>query len=436
MAEIPQQRYTPAGPGGSGLSQKLEGFKNKFLTVAYNENVKTGIRRAAEVEFTDRDGDGVTDAPEFKNNNFFSSVHNKAYNKALEAGYVASLDNDIRGGLTRIELEHSSNAEGYKAAVQGFRQSIRKEVDPRVRRIALQSLDQRYARDYVKVLTRDREKQRAKSFQETTFVADSLLEEARGFSRGDDPIAAAQTLEHYNAVKDQQVEAGLITPVEAIVQKRKANALLHEDNLRGDVKRLVEAGEAEKALTSLSNFYHKNIPGLNVTEKDAINNRIVAEYHQSISIQRQLENAELADFEMSQKDAEADIYRCINDGTCGGEMVDDYLRDRKITLEGARRLNNQLNNKGKGVNDFDLINQLQEDMEERDVEAQIKAAGGTDLQEVWVNRLLKENRDAREARKAAAEEAAEAAQDKKVAKKVAYRSHPHLKDEREYRGIL
>lgn len=393
------QTGTGAAQGFLSLADKLQQFKSLSDTA-----VKAGIGEIKQTQATrgavtgaavpiERDG-GVTKKPVFKEETFFGGIEARAHNKALASSYLASIKNDVRTGVARIEAENPDNLIGYNEAVKGFSAGMLKNADPSVRQQLTQALDDRITTSRISVQNSAVKQQNEIAGQELEASAQTHLEEALRFSRNGDRVSAVSGLVDYFDAIDSQVEAGFMTAPVAAEKKRAAELQATQDNIVGNVSRLTSGGRSLEALDILTRFDDKIPAGMSVDEHEDLTSAMRSEINEQINIRNRQESEEDRLVTDGQNSQYANLSIGLSTGSSGMNDFVGALRENKITGSQFDKLVNTLNRRGQGITNFPLVNtirgEIQSGNDPADIKNTIIANSGTNLTEAMANSLLGE----------------------------------------------
>lgn len=337
---------------------------------------------------------GVTQKPEFKEEKFFGGIEARAHNKALRSSYLASLKNDIRKGVARIESENASNLIGFNEGIQGFASGILKGVDPSVRQDVIGALDDRVTSSQISVQNATIKAQNDLAAQDLEAGAETSLDEALSFARNGDLTSSASGLIDYSAIIDSQVEAGFLSPGEAVERKRDAELRATHENIVGNVQRLTAGGRSLDALDVLSKV-RENIPkGMSVEEHSDLTSAMSSQINAEINIRNRKESEEEDIVIQSQESNYVNLTIGVATGTSTMNDAVRGLRNGKISESQFDKIANTLNRRGQGINSFPLMNTIREDIRNGEDPSEIKdtiiANSGTNLTEATAASLIAE----------------------------------------------
>lgn len=127
QVQIGQIDTSSGARGFLSLSDRLEGFKQQQFAA------------------TDRAISVAQEEKRIKTNEEIK------HQKALRDGHIASINNDNRESVARIEAENPDNLIGFNESAEGYRRGVLKGVDPSLRLIVEQDLDNKITSARIKV---------------------------------------------------------------------------------------------------------------------------------------------------------------------------------------------------------------------------------------------------------------------------------------------
>lgn len=383
---------TGLGAAGASLSlvDKLEGFKTQAFGAAEQRAIQRGAQEARETALV-RMG-GITQAPEFKEVGFFGSVEAQAHNKTLRAGYLASLDNDNRAAISDISARNSDNLIKFNDEMESYAKSVINSVDPSIRQLVAQDLEQKIITARGKVQAADIKRQKDISLGQIELAAQDTLDDSLLSAREGDITASGQSLQDLFAIYDGQVESGLLIPSEAELKKRDAELKVTREVMIGGVKQKIKDGDFNGAIEAIVKTRERVPKGFTIEEHDEVITAMTSEVNEALSLNNKLEDEERELSKSAQQSEFVSLYTGIAQGTNNVQDVLRKLNDGKISPEQATKLTNILNTRGKGIDDWSLVTRIQDAIENgEDARDTIIANSGTNLTEATAASLLAKN---------------------------------------------
>lgn len=279
------QTRTQAASGLRALGQKFERFGQMKMQEMQQQAIEEEQRagRAAFVK---------GEKPRFKEEGgVIGGVSAKAYNKGLKHAYMASLSNDVRTDLERIERENPDDVEAYSAQVAANRAALVKEVDPVVLPDVLEKFDAYTTAGQIKIADAEARKNRANSVYEANqhikTTADNLIIN----SRSGELEQAKQSLIEVREALESQVDADMISRAEAEDKFNNIKVAAATQGYVGDYERLFEEKGAEVAYKELSELPTKPPQGYSQPQWDAAK----ADIRQALNRKQSIANAFVQD---------------------------------------------------------------------------------------------------------------------------------------------
>ena len=230
----PVDATTGAASGLLSLADRIDAFGQQALGVATAELTERATKRGLESAAAEKlvKKGGVTQAPEFKEERFIGGVEIKSHNKALRSAFLASLSNDIRENIGRIQIESPDDIIQFNEKVTGLRKGILQGVEPQFRNDVAEFFDSKATIAGLNVRGKDVARQNAEAEDQIVKSIDAASNEAfRSARNGDIESAGENTIEAFVAI-DAAVDSGFITESEAVGQKREIERETAEQSLR------------------------------------------------------------------------------------------------------------------------------------------------------------------------------------------------------------
>lgn len=342
------------------LADRLEGFKSMTLGIAEQRASKRGQETAAAVKLEKEQG--VTKAPEFQEERFIGRIESIAHNKALRAGYIASLDSDIKTNIARIQNENPDDIIAFNESIEGFRKGVLQSADPTVRQSVGIAMDERISNSRLKVQDATIAKQREDAKQTLLINEKDIFDDAVLAARNGDLRQSALSLTDYFTNIDAQVEAGFITASAGEEKKRTVELESANQNLIGQIRTKTDQGDFQGVLKDLERLRSKVTAGRSVEEHENLLKGLTAEVTESLNIRNKIESLEDEEIKVEQINNFTTRFKGIVEPGSGlSTSVADITRDLangNLTETQATQLTNTLNNRGQGVDNFSLINTI------------------------------------------------------------------------------
>jgi len=235
------------------LADKLETFKNESFARAETEAIQRGTALGEQAELT-REG-GITQAPALREEQVIGGIEIKAHNKALQAAYLSSLNNDNREAIGRISAENPDSIIGFNESIESYRKGVLDSIEVSMRPLVAQDLDNKISSARIQVQGNDIRKQD----REAAAILSDGAEQAANASfsavrNGDIVLAGEERIAAFGNI-DALVESGKLGLDKANSQKREIDRELTEQGIRRGIDPLSSI-EAYAAIDELS----KNIP--------------------------------------------------------------------------------------------------------------------------------------------------------------------------------
>jgi hypothetical protein len=393
----PIQTSTGTAQGMMSLADRLESFKSlsgAVIDVGVQKEkeraVQRGIKSAGEVELEKKEG--ITQAPEKKEKTFFGGIEAAAHNKALGAAYLASLSNDVREGIGRIEAENQDNLIGFNESIKGWAKGMLEGVDPSVRQELSLRINDRATTSRLAVQNATIEKQNKEASEALTISSQKALDEALTFSSNGDLPSAASGLIEYNKIIDSQVEAGFLSNAAAQEKKRDAELRATHENLVGNIRRIANGGKSLDAVNLITEAQQKIPTGMSVDEHQDLTAAMIAELNQGIN-NKNREDIKVGKLSKQEQSLNySNLAIGVATGKSDANSIIRSLKSGNITEQQFDKLLNTLNKRGQGVDSFQLINLVETEIRQggdgEAVRNTIISNIGTNLTESTGQRLL------------------------------------------------
>ncbi|MDG1997041.1 MAG: hypothetical protein P8J14_11140 [Emcibacteraceae bacterium] len=259
--------------GASGLLNRLNQFKKSTDRLITTTETKKGQEEAQQVNLEKETVEGslgrehqVTSKPKKKESGFFEDVFSGGagtaqYNKVLETAYLASLGNDTKEAINKIEAENPDNILGFNEKAEGYAAGVMATVDPAARQQVKQFIDGQVSNSRSRVHRATIKKNKANAIAESNEAITSFGNEAASLAREGNSEGAAEAALQSFAVIDGLVESGDLMADKAANVKREINREMTEQVSRKKFDDLLSTKGVDEAQAELDKIRGKNPKG-------------------------------------------------------------------------------------------------------------------------------------------------------------------------------
>ena len=318
------------------------------------------------------------------------SIFDQAYNNALTKAYVAGVDTDARENINRLLTDNPDDIESFDEAVNAYRSGVTQNISEEFRPLINQSMDQMVASARAQV----HQAQTAKNLKnaDDTFIrsyeiaSNAALKAAR---IGDDESAMIGRMNAFATI-DARVEAGTITRAAGETHKQNLIVATEGEKARGGLQAIIKNRGAVAAVEFINAVAETPVSDFTLEQQEALADVLRADLNEYIS----LTNIQEAQAEKDLKARQTENFTSLYVGIINGETdVGDITRTAmagNLTQSQQTTLINVMNNRGKGIDDFNLVYEIETLMFDNPEEAraQIMRNTGTLLTESTAASLL------------------------------------------------
>ena len=359
-------RFTPTGVDTSQARrlEALSGLAEKVGGLAYEVGADIQERRGLEAGL--KAGQQAAAKGEIieTQKGFLSqiSVFDQAYNNALSKAYVAGVDNDARENINRLLTDNPDDIEAFDAAVNSYRTGVTQNIAEEFRPLIDQSMDQMISSARSQV----HQAQTAKNLKnaDDTLIrsAQTATDAALKASRiGDDESAMIGRMNAFSAF-DARVEAGTMTPAAAETAKQNLIVATEGEKARGGLQAIIKNRGAYAAVEFINAVAETPVSDFTLEQQEALADVLRADLNEYIS----LTNIKDAQDEEALKARQNENFTSLYVGVINGETdIGDITRTAlagDLSNTQLTTLTNVMNTRGQGVDDFDLIYDIQTQM--------------------------------------------------------------------------
>jgi len=360
----PVDTSTGVTQAASSLSDRLGQFSNQLAQqtahVAQARSAERGAESGEAVQLRDEQGQLIK--PEFKEKpRVIGGIEVAAFNKSLRARYLAEQDLDIRENVARIAAENPDNLLAFNDAMEGYTKALTENVEPSVRGAVTENLRDLTSDARIKVQTAGIKREQAVNDEVRAKAIETLSDEAIRFAKDGNQIGASEALIQLRETMNSFVGQPGIDQhsVETAFEQIQKNVAVQ--NIRAATRNAAYApGGIKAAAHAIFNFRDDPLPGFTVNEQENIYKSLVSDLNQVVSLKNKQEDNDKEFIEKSQANASEGLYLDVIGGDIGAGEVIQALESKEISLPQAEKLIAVINNRGAGVDDYTLINNIQD----------------------------------------------------------------------------
>ena len=363
----PQNMDTGAARGIQSLAHRLDQFASAIKSESVRAGKRIGAREGQEVEFGTQtvDGHEVAVAPERRKASLLDIIttageRTSAYNKVVGTAYIAALGNDNRQALASIEIDNPNDMVAYNTKVDGYKTGVMEGVDPALRGAVLDQLDTLHTSGQIRVNQRAVTRQiEIADVKRTEAIAGSSSAAIR-LARTGDEVGAAQALLETKVLLNSFVgQPGYDQASADFAYKQVQKTVAAEHMFSGVIRQAESPGGIPKAVGMIRKFRDANITNFTVEEQDAMFKTLVSDLNMVISLQHKEEDDEARTVTAIQKEKSGELFLGITIGSMSTSDVVVALASKQISGTQANMLLQVVSNRGSGVDDFTLINEIE-----------------------------------------------------------------------------
>ena len=346
--------------------EALAGLADQVRDTAF----KFGAKRAEEIGAAE----GLTagqqaaetgEAPE-RRKGFLStlSIQDQAYNNAMEDAFLASMQVDVQNDISRIAAENPNDSASFLVLSQQATNPILSSItDEEIRARAAQTIDtiRSSALRQIKSAEIARDKEAAdERFQNVITVS------------GDAIVTAAKEGDLIGVTTQQQnlidglagrLQLGTISQVQYDEGVRSVGILAQNSAYQGELRRLMNEGDWTGALRSVESLASKPLKGYRNDVQDALITLLRSDVSERLALDNQADAEQQQDLALRQEANASDLFLGILNGTAGTSDIQKATATRSINYTQSRSLQSTITTRGQGVDDFQLIMEIQDNID-------------------------------------------------------------------------
>ena len=320
------------------------------------------------------------------------SIFDQAYNNALSKAYVAGVDNDARENINRLLTDNPDDIEAFDEAVNAYRTGVTQNIADEFKPLIDQSMDQMISSARSQV----HQSQTAKNLKNADDTLIRSTETAVNYALkaerlGDSEAGLIHRMNAFSSI-DARVEAGTITKAAGETLKQNIVSATEAEKARGGLQAIIKAQDTISAVDFINKVADPSRPlsYYTIEQQEELANVLRADLNEYIA----LTNIQEAQAEEARKTRQNENFTSLYVGLINGETDrGDITRTAmagNLTQSQLTTLTNVMNTRGQGIDDFELIYDVQTQMYENPEAARnlIIANTGTRLTESKAQSLL------------------------------------------------
>lgn len=290
------------------------------------------------------------------------SIFDQAYNNALTKAYVAGVDNDARESINRLLTDNPDDIESFDQAVNAYRTGVTQNISEEFRPLIDQSMDQMISSARSQV----HQAQTAKSLKnadDTLIRSAQIATEAalKAARLGDDESALIGRMNAFSSF-DARVEAGTMTEAAAETAKQNLIVATEGEKARGGLQAIIKNRGAYAAVEFINAVAETPVSNFTLEQQEELANVLRADLNEYIA----LTNIQEKQAEDALKARQGENFTGLYVGIIKGETdVADITRTAmagNLTQSQLTTLTNVMNTRGQGIDDFELVYEIQTQM--------------------------------------------------------------------------
>jgi hypothetical protein len=290
------------------------------------------------------------------------SIFDQAYNNALSKAYVAGVDNDARENINRLLTDNPDDIESFDEAVTAYRNGVTQNIAEEFRPLIDQSMDQMISSARSQV----HQSQTAKNLKNADdtlirsaqIATESALKAAR---LGDDESALIGRMNAFSSI-DARVEAGTISPAAGETLKQNIIVATEGEKARGGLQAIIKNRGAYAAAEFINAVAETPVSNFTLDQQENLADVLRADLNEYIA----LTNIQEKQAEDALKARQGENFTSLYVGIINGETdVADITRTAmagNLTQSQLTTLTNVMNTRGQGIDDFELVYDIQTQM--------------------------------------------------------------------------
>ena len=291
------------------------------------------------------------------------SIQDQAYNDAMENAFLASMQVDVQNDISRIAAENPTDSASFSVLSQQATNPILSSIgDEAMRARAAQTIDSIQSSALRQIESAEIAKDKA--------AADERFENVVTVS-GDALVTAAKTGDLIGVTTQQQniidglagrLQLGTISQVQYDEGVRGVGILAQNSAYQGTLRDQMNDGDWSGALRSIETLASKPLKGYRNEEQDALITLLRSDVSERLALDNQADAEDQQNLALSQEATSSDLFLGILNGTAGTSEVQRATATRGISFSQARALQSTINTRGQGVDDIQLIMEIQDNI--------------------------------------------------------------------------
>lgn len=285
------------------------------------------------------------------------SIFDQARNETFQRAYVSTIESDARENIERIAAENPDDVQAFNRIVQEYTTGVTMGISDDYLPLVGGTLDALVENQRTSIFKNQVAKDLKEAESALTIGADNHLQSALTFADNGDLEQAYSFRE--KAARDIRARNEL-TEAQKEEQINRNRVVVDNQLFRTQIKNVARTDGVLAAALGIQILSEKEIPGYELSDKEALVTVLQQDLGEYISLQNIVERQQEDALKIAQENNFISLVTAINNGEADATTATLAANNGGISATQYTQSLNILQNRGQGVDDYGLIMQIQE----------------------------------------------------------------------------
>ncbi len=283
------------------------------------------------------------------------SIHDQAYDESMKTAYVGSIDSDNKEKFKQLATDHGTDTKLFVKNGQSYIDGVLKNLDPESKIILEQGMNDTF-NSYAREINIAEKNQNMKIADDLHVTAiNNNTEDALNYAYDGDYENAASKLINVHKLLESRLNSGQISKSEYEKQIKATTNVVDVEANRNQFKQILNTNNVSNAINFLQKVADEKIKGKTPEQHRDLLSVLGTDMNKHYSLLEQEETESAEERETFQKDNAGDLFVKMIDGDVSASQISLAIANDSISLEQGKSLITTLNQRGTGVDNYDLI---------------------------------------------------------------------------------
>lgn len=182
------------------------------------------------------------------------TIRQRAFNRGVRIVHQAAVQTDIRDSIARLELEHPTDPDTFRAHVEGLEEGLLAEADSHLRPFIQQRIRDYAGRAEIGIIARQQDELRAQAVSDLKRGVEGFFEDATTAAFEGDVLLIEARREELESLLNEAFEAGLLGEADVADTHRSFERAITQQEVVGNFSRLIQDQGSEAGIEAIGRW--------------------------------------------------------------------------------------------------------------------------------------------------------------------------------------